>query len=138
MTAIRIGELAKRAGCQVETIRYYEREGLLPAPGRSSANYRVYGDLHIERLCFIRHCRALGMALSEVRTLLTLRENPHTSCASVDALLDQHIDQLAARIAELTALATQLRQLRQACGGTSVSAQCGILDGLASVGRAHP
>ena len=65
-----IGELARRTGIQVETIRYYEREGLLPEPARSDGNYRVYGPGHLEQLQFIRHCRSLDMSLDEVRTLL--------------------------------------------------------------------
>ena len=116
----------------METIRFYEREGLLPAPHRSDSNYRVYGDAHVERLSFIRHCRALGMALAEIRTLMALREHPQRSCAGVDQLLDAHIDQLATRIAELSALESQLRQLRKACGAVSNTAACGILDELAS------
>jgi Cd(II)/Pb(II)-responsive transcriptional regulator len=136
-TAIKIGELAKRTGCQAETIRYYEREGLLPEPGRSDGNYRVYGAGHVERLSFIRHCRALGMGLAEVRTLLLLRENPGSSCAGVDELLDAHIEQLATRIAELSALERQLRQLRRACCAVSSTSECGILDELASSHKLH-
>ncbi len=135
-TAIRIGELAKRAGCQAETIRFYEHEGLLPAPSRSLGNYRVYGNEHVERLSFIRYCRALGMALAEIRKLLELRENPQLSCAGVDQLLDAHIDQLATRIADLSALESQLRKLRKACCSISKTATCGILDELATVSRA--
>ena len=77
---IRIGELAQRTRCEVVTIRYYEKEGLLPAPARSSGNFRLYGDAHIERLQFIRHCRSLDMTLSEVRALLGLRDNPTQDC----------------------------------------------------------
>lgn len=136
-TAIKIGELARRTGCQAETIRYYEREGLLPEPGRSGGNYRVYGAGHLERLSFIRHCRALGMGLAEVRALLLLREDPANSCAGVDELLDAHIEQLATRIAELSALELQLRQLRKACCAVSSTSKCGILDELTAVSQAH-
>lgn len=66
---IKIGELAKRTGCEVVTIRYYEKEGLLPEPARSDGNFRLYGAAHVERLRFIRHCRSLDMSLSEIRTL---------------------------------------------------------------------
>lgn len=71
---IRIGALAKRSGCEVVTIRYYEKEGLMPKPARSGGNFRLYGDVHIERLQFIRHCRSLDMTLSEIRALLGLRD----------------------------------------------------------------
>ena len=73
---MKIGELARLAGSNVETIRYYEREGLLPKPGRSEGNYRIYGPMHLERLTFIRHCRGLDMTLDEIRTLLHFKESP--------------------------------------------------------------
>src|SRR3546814_7885206 len=86
-----IGGLAKRTESTVETIRYYEKEGLLPEPSRSDGNYRLYGEEHIERLRFIRHCRTLDMALDEVRTLLRSRDTPTEDCGDVNALLDEHI-----------------------------------------------
>src|SRR3546814_16484795 len=88
---MKIGELAKRTESTVETIRYYEKEGLLPEPSRSDGNYRLYGEEHIERLRFIRHCRTLVMALDEVRTLLRYRDTPTEECGDVHALLDEHI-----------------------------------------------
>ena len=69
---MKIGELAEATGTQIETIRYYEREGLLPEPGRSTGNYRIYDRVHADRLSFIRHCRALDMNLDEIRVLLRL------------------------------------------------------------------
>ena len=83
---IKIGELAKRTESTVETIRYYEKEGLLPEPSRSEGNYRLYGEKHIERLRFIRHCRTLDMALGEVRTLLRFRDAPDEDCGDVNDL----------------------------------------------------
>ena len=80
---MKIGELAARTDCAVETIRYYEREGLLPAPRRSAGNYRQYGETHLERLVFIRNCRVLDMTLQEIKQLLTLREQPRASCGGV-------------------------------------------------------
>ncbi len=76
---MKIGELAKKAGCQVETVRYYEREGLLPAPARTEGNYRLYGTQHLDRLVFIRNCRTLDMTLDEIQRLLALRDLPHES-----------------------------------------------------------
>ena len=101
---LKIGELAKHTGSQVETIRYYEREGLLPAPARSEGNYRLYGQSHVERLQFIRHCRSLDMTLEEIRSLLAFRDAPEESCSAVNDLLDKHIDHVATRIKELQAL----------------------------------
>ena len=92
---IRIGDLAKRSGCEVVTIRYYEKEGLLPKPARSGGNFRLYGEAHIERLQFIRHCRSLDMTLSEIRALLGLRDNPMQDCGEVNTLLEAHIGVLS-------------------------------------------
>lgn len=98
---LKIGELAVQTGYTVEAIRYYEREGLLPAPARSGGNYRIYRGVHLERLQFIRHCRSLDMALDEIRSLLTFRDQPDQSCGDVNALLDKHIIEVADRIAQL-------------------------------------
>lgn len=83
---LRIGELAQRTGTQVETIRYYEREGLLPEPARSEGNYRLYDRAHAERLSFIRHCRSLDMTLDEIRVLLQFRDAPEQNCGEVNAV----------------------------------------------------
>jgi DNA-binding transcriptional MerR regulator len=88
---MRIGDLAQATGTPVETIRFYEREGLLPPARRADNNYRVYEHAHAERLALIRHCRGLDMTLEEVRTLLRLRERPAADCAEVNALLDAHL-----------------------------------------------
>jgi len=128
---IRIGELAKLTETTVETIRFYEKEGLLPEPSRSEGNYRLYGDGHVERLRFIRHCRTLDMALGEVRTLLRYRDTPAEDCADVNALLDEHIDAVEARIKELMLLKQHLVTLRRKCTSTAATASCGILGALA-------
>ncbi len=128
---MKIGELAGRTECPVETIRYYERIGLLAPPQRAANNYRNYGDKHAERLQFIRHCRALDMGLDEIRLLLEAREKPEQECTDVNALLDRHIDRVAGKIAELAALERQLRQLRGCCSAPRASHACGILHALA-------
>ena len=98
---MKIGELAKLTDCQVETIRYYEREGLLPEPARSEGNYRLYTQAHVERLTFIRNCRSLDMTLEEIRSLLNLRDSPQDQCESVNALIDEHIHHVKARVDSL-------------------------------------
>lgn len=128
--AIRIGDLARRTGCEVVTIRYYEKEGLLPAPARSGGNFRLYGDVHIERLKFIRHCRSLDMTLSEIRALLTLRENPAQDCGDISTLLDAHIQQVNVRMGALLQLREYLVVLRGRCSGARPIQTCGILQGL--------
>lgn len=132
MDGLRIGELARRAGCQVETIRYYERAGLLPAPARSRGNYRLYDAGHVERLAFIRRCRSLDMALDEIRALLRFRDAPDESCGAVNELLDAHIRHVAERIGELQQLERQLAALRGQCGGGQPSRHCAILRDLAA------
>jgi Cd(II)/Pb(II)-responsive transcriptional regulator len=126
--AINIGELARRTQCQVETIRYYEREGLLPTPARSQGNYRLYDAAHVERLSFIRHCRSLDMTLDEIRALLDFRDAPTRDCAAVSALLDEHVQHVADRIAQLRRLERQLKQLRGLCASPGEAERCGILN----------
>lgn len=128
---MKIGELATRTGCRVVTIRYYEREGLLPTPARSAANYRLYGERHVERLAFIRHCRALDMTLDEIRALLDCHDHPRRPCREADALIDAHLDHVAARIAQLQALERSLQALRARCQGQRPAGECGILNELA-------
>ena len=127
---MKIGELALAAQTQVETIRYYEREGLLPQAPRSEGNYRIYGPEHVERLAFVRHCRSLDMTLDEIRVLLRFKDKPQAECGEVDLLLDEHIGHVATRIRELRQLEKQLRALRQQCAGVSAVAHCGILNEL--------
>ena len=130
MNNLKIGELAQAGGCQVETIRYYERECLLAAPARSDGNYRLYGAEHVARLTFIRHCRTLGMSLKEVRRLLHFKEAPDENCGEVNELLDVHIVQVAKRIRELEMLQEQLLALRSHCSEALTAKECGILQGL--------
>ncbi|MGR4067006.1 Cd(II)/Pb(II)-responsive transcriptional regulator [Billgrantia sp. C5P2] len=128
---MKIGELATRTGCPVETIRYYEREGLLPEPARSSANYRLYAEPHAERLRFIRHCRTLDMTLDEIRILLDYHDHPRQPCNAVNGLIDDHLTHVEARIEQLQALRQALATLRSRCNGETDSSQCGILQELA-------
>jgi len=132
---MQIGELAKLTQTQTETIRYYEREGLLLQASRSPANYRVYDASHIQRLAFIRHCRSLDMTLGEIRTLLHLKDAPEENCGKVDALLDEHIDHVAIRIRGLRTLEKELKSLRLQCQTGNASAPCGILSGLEKAAR---
>jgi Cd(II)/Pb(II)-responsive transcriptional regulator len=127
---MRIGPLSEVTGVPVQTIRFYEREGLLPPAQRSENNYRAYTAEHVERLAFIRHCRNLDMALDEIRTLLRLKDSPSEDCRDVNELLDQHIDHVALRIRELRALEKQLKSLRAQCTTPHAIHDCGILNGI--------
>jgi Cd(II)/Pb(II)-responsive transcriptional regulator len=125
---MKIGELARQAGCPVETVRYYEREGLLPMAQRDeSNNYRSYDKSHLERLMFIRRCRALDMTHSEIRSLLDARAKPEASCESINELIDAHLAHVQARVAELKALEAQLAELRAQCHVARATCDCGIL-----------
>lgn len=127
---MKIGELAVATATQIETIRFYEREGLIPTPGRSTGNYRVYEASHVQRLIFIRRCRGLDMALDEIRTLLRFTDGPGADCGEVNQVLDDHIGHVAARIKELRTLETELRNLRSRCQSTSPGKACAILKEL--------
>ena len=124
-------------GTPVETIRFYEREGLLPAAQRAENNYRLYTSAHADRLAFIRHCRNLDMALDEIRSLLRLRDAPSQDCGEVNTLLDEHIGHVGQRIRELRTLEKDLNALRARCSAPNAIETCGILnelDGVASHG----
>lgn len=133
----RIGDLATLLSVGVETIRYYEREGLLPKPARSGGNYRLYSIGERERLEFILHCRALDMTHEEIRNLLRLRDTPKQGCAEVNAVLDEHLDHVAERIRVLRSLQGQLKDLRARCEGPGNSKECGILQGLAAPAKSR-
>ncbi|MBN6538804.1 MULTISPECIES: Cd(II)/Pb(II)-responsive transcriptional regulator [Acinetobacter] len=126
----KIGELAAKAGCQIETIRYYERRGLLDAPTRSAGNYRLYGAAHAERLTFIRRCRSLDMSLDEVQKLLTFQNDPEQPCCGVNDLLDQHIGEIQRKMVELQALKDGLVRLRSRCQSNVLVKECEILRDL--------
>lgn len=130
---MKIGKLAQVAQCTVQTVRYYEKEGLLAEPGRTPGNFRVYGPEHLERLRFIRNCRALDMSHDEIRTLLGLTDHPGEGCGAINAVFDQHIAHVEESIRELMQLKLQLTELRQRCQTEQAVDACGILHGLASM-----
>jgi Cd(II)/Pb(II)-responsive transcriptional regulator len=132
---MKIGALAVQTHTQIETIRYYEREGMLPNPRRSDSNYRIYDDTHAERVSFIRHCRGLDMTLDEIRALLRFKGAPTENCREVNDLLDEHIGHVAGRIKELRLLQKQLKTLREACLGGQDAEHCGILNELTEISR---
>ncbi len=127
---MRIGELASKAGVEVQTIRYYEREGLMTEPERSVAGYRQYRPTHVETLQFIRRCRSLDMTLAEIRSLLMFRNQPDIACGDIDELLARHLDSVHQRIQQLQQLERQLQTLQRQCGKRRTVAECGILRSL--------
>jgi Cd(II)/Pb(II)-responsive transcriptional regulator len=132
---MRIGELGQAAGVDVETVRFYEKSGLLPAPARSENGYRAYGPPHLERLAFIRHCRALDIPLNEVKRLLEFVAQPNADCGDIDRLIDRQLTKVKARLKSLKALERQLTSLKGRCGDSHTAGECGILQEL--VAAAH-
>ena len=127
---MRIGDLARQAGVEVQTVRYYEREGLLEAPARTASGYRAYGPQHLERLNFVRHCRSLDMPLAEIKRLIDLSGDASVSCDEVDALVRGHLEQVRAKRAALEALEARLSALSAQCASGQRVADCGILGEL--------
>lgn len=113
-TAIQIGELSRRTGCDIETIRYYERIGLMPAPPRRG-RYRSYGSGDVDRLGFVRRARELGFTLDEVRALLSLAAGGDATCAEVRDLAAVHLKDVRARIADLKRMERVLAESVRAC-----------------------
>lgn len=127
---MRIGELAKRGNCDVETIRFYEREGLLDAPAREMNGYRRYSDLDLKQLNFIRHCRSLDMGLADIRLLRNLQGNSTLACDEVNGLIDRQIGRIHQQLAALRSLELQLHALRDTCTAEQNTDECGIMRNL--------
>jgi DNA-binding transcriptional MerR regulator len=127
-----IGELASATGVKVVTIRYYEQIGILPAPARTGANYRTYSREHARRLGFVRRCRELGFSLDQIRDLFRLSAEDAPSCAEVCQIAEQHLQTIEDKLADLTRLASELRQIRASCSGSRPMAECRIIEALSS------
>jgi MerR family transcriptional regulator, mercuric resistance operon regulatory protein len=130
-SGLSIGVLSAQAGVNIETIRYYERVGLMPPPPRSDGGHRVYDETHRQRLTFIRRARELGFPLDDIRHLLGLERPERLTCDQVKALTEQHVTNIARRISDLRRLQRALRALAAQCDGGSAPA-CPILDALGS------
>jgi len=126
---MKIGELARATGSNSETIRYYEKIGLLPRPARTDSNYRDYGLQDAERLAFIRHARGLGFELADVRSLIDLAEQPDRDCGQADAIASRHLSAVEAKMAQLARLRDELGRMIHECRGGSVSS-CRIIETL--------
>lgn len=126
---MRISEVALASGCNLETIRYYERVGLTPRPGRQPNGYRSYSKKEVRRLRFIARARDLGFSLQEIRDLLRLEEAPTLSCADADQIARTHLAAIQHRIRELGSIATELERVIANCTGTACGG-CTILDAL--------
>lgn len=129
---MRISELAQKAGCSVETIRFYESNLLIPKAPRTKSNYRVYGPAHLERLVFIRHCRALDLSLEEIKALVRVVES-HTAeeMHRAHKVVEEHLASIDQKIQELQKLREQLNDLHGKCHEEDhAHGHCGLIDGL--------
>ncbi|PZX12484.1 DNA-binding transcriptional MerR regulator [Palleronia aestuarii] len=124
-----IGNLAKKTGTKVQTIRYYEQIGLMPEPGRTEGGQRRYGEAELDRLSFIRHSRQLGFSLDAIRELLDLGDHPDRPCQEADTIARRQLKQVERRMARLEALQTELRRMVRECSGGR-TADCRVLEVL--------
>lgn len=130
MPPIKSGDLAKRANVNPETLRYYEREGLLPEPERAESGYRLYTEEDIKRVRFIKRAQELGFSLKEVKELLVLKLGNHQSARDVKRLTKQKIQDIDAKIQSLQAMKSVLEGLAEACSGQGTVDHCPILNCL--------
>lgn len=129
-TGMAIGELARRTGTRVQTIRYYEQIGLLPDPVRTAGGQRRYGEAARRRLGFVRHARELGFGLDAIRELLDLAADPAGDCARADRIAGAQLAQVRSRIARLRALEQELVRMLEECRGGRIG-ECRVLEVLA-------
>lgn len=131
-----IGELAMQTGTKVQTIRYYEQIGLMPAPARTEGNQRRYGRRHMARLAFVRHSRELGFPLDAIRELLSLADVPDRPCVAADAIAKRQLQAVERRIKQLTALKAELKRMIVECSGGRIC-ECRVIEVLADSSHGH-
>lgn len=129
MREFTIGELSKRTGVKIETIRYYEKSGIMPDPPRSAGGFRLYRQEQLHRLRFIRRCRQLGFSMMDIEGLLGLVDDHGYTCGEVRALTLEHADMVRQKIADLRRLEKTLRGIASQCTGKAVP-ECPIIDAL--------
>lgn len=131
-----IGDLAKRAGTKVQTIRFYEQQGLMPEPARTEGGQRRYAQVHADRLAFIRHARELGFPIDAIRELLALSDKPDHSCARVDRVASDVLADVEAKIARLESLRSELQRMVRSCRRGRVG-ECRVIEVLADHSHSH-
>ncbi len=130
MKSLTIGRLAREAGVNLETVRYYERRGLLPKPPRSASGYRLFPSVAAQRLRFIRRAQELGFSLKEIRQLLSLRVSRTTTSRDIRARAEAKIVDIEAKIKSLESMKKTLRKVTRVCDGCAPLARCPILESL--------
>ena len=135
MQTLKTGELAQRANVNVETLRFYERKGLLPEPPRRTSGYREYPPESVEQVRFIKRAQQLGFSLQEIKELLMLRVQPGTTCGDVRNRAEQKVVDVQQKIADLKGIEKALRKLIGSCSGRGPASNCPILDHLTQESR---
>lgn len=127
-----IGQLSKRTGVKVPTIRYYEEMGLLTAPERTEGNQRRYDAAGLERLSFIKHARDLGFSIEAISSLIELQEHPDWSCGEANAIANAQLADVRSRIKRLRTLEAELSRIAKGCSGDGLTEDCYVLASLAN------
>ncbi|WP_241671230.1 MerR family transcriptional regulator [Dankookia rubra] len=134
---IPIGQLAREAGCKVQTVRWYEEIGILPPPARTEGGHRLYGRAHRERLAFIRHAREFGFGLDAIRQLLDLAAHPERPCGDAHALAVAQLAEVEAKMRRLAVLRNELARLVETGCVEGLAAECRVLETLADHDHGH-
>ena len=129
-----IGGLSKATGCNIETIRYYERIGLMPKPSRTPGGRRIYEEPHVRRLTFVRRGRELGFTLDEVRGLLRLVDGGHYTCEEIRTITLDHLVEVKQKITDLKRIAAVLKEMAEKCAGGAIP-ECPIVEALEDIHR---
>ena len=135
MNGLTIGRLAKQAGLGIETVRFYERQGLIAPPPRTDSNYRIYPEEEISRLKFIKRAKDLGFTLKEIKELFHLQHDPHATKADVKKRTEEKIEDIKKRVQDLSKIQAALEHLAGACDGHGPMSECPIMDAL--TGQEH-
>lgn len=130
MTLLSIGKIAKRAGVSVETIRFYEREGLIEEPARKESGYRQYIEVDVKKLVFIQRAKGLGFSLKEIKDLMSLRADPKTTSKEIKQAAQSKLDDIEKKIKMLQSMRRSLKSLVDKCPGKGTTSDCPILDAL--------
>lgn len=137
MNGLTIGRLAKQAGLGIETVRFYERQGLIEPPPRTDSNYRIYPEEEVNRLKFIKRAKDLGFTLNEIKELFALQHDPQATKADIKKRTDEKIADIKRKIHDLTRIQHALEHLTSACDGRGPLSECPILEALAEDDRKH-
>ena len=124
---MKIGELSKKSGCSIQTIRFYEKQRLVVPCGRTEGNYRIYNNSALSTLSIIKQCRSLGLTIVEIKQLLDTKKSPDKSCSIVNGLVRKHMGNVQRRIAELKELEFMLSEMASACSDNRTVRECGVL-----------